>query len=103
MLIKNKSLGKLNDLIDPKNPLIFIAPEPMADGSARKHNIKMEPHHEANGTQRFKNKFDCHIAQQDVDTFFITLTTIHSGKINIIMFKIIIQIKVLITGFAAIC
>ena len=75
-------LVKLNDLVDPANPIILVNPEPMADGSAREHNIKMKPEHEKEWNQRLKNKWNCHIKQQDIDTFFVTVTTIHPGSHN---------------------
>ena len=52
----------------------------MADGSARQHDIKLKPEHEQNWSYKLKNKWNCHIKQQDIDTFFVTVTTIHSGS-----------------------
>ena len=72
-------LGKLNDLIDPSNPIILVNPEPMADGSTRKHDIKLSDRHDYAWGPRMKNKFDCHIRQQEIDTFFVTVTTINPG------------------------
>ena len=75
-------LGKLNDIIEPDSPIILVNPEPMADGSTRSHDIMLNSSHEMNWSERLKNKWDCHIGQQDVDTFFVTVTTIHSGSHN---------------------
>ena len=66
----------------PDTPIILVNPEPMADGSARKHDIKLKPEHEQNWSAKLKNKWNCHIKQQDIDTFFVTVTTIHPGSHN---------------------
>ena len=54
----------------------------MADGSARQHDIIMKARDEQYWSQRMRNKWECHIQQQDVDTFFVTITTIHPGSHN---------------------
>ena len=54
----------------------------MADGSARQHDIVMKTRDEQFWSQRMRNKWECHIKQQDVDTFFVTITTIHPGSHN---------------------
>ena len=54
----------------------------MADGSARKHDIQMKPEHQNEWDERMKNKWECHIGQQDIDTFFVTVTAITPGSHN---------------------
>ena len=60
----------------------MVNPEPTADGATRQHDIQMKPVHENTWSQTMRNKWHCHIGQQDVDTFFVTVTTIHPGSHN---------------------
>ena len=83
--------NKLNDLIEKDAPLLFIAPAPSVSGMARKHDIKPKPEHveEWNSqgqeyAQRMQNKFDCHIGQQRIDTFMVTITTIHNSDYEVV-------------------
>ena len=54
----------------------------MADGSARKHDIQISQQHMQEWDERMKNKWECHIGQQDIDTFFVTVTVVTSGAHN---------------------
>ena len=82
---------KLNELIEKDAPLTFISPAPTMGGCGRRHKIQAtEKDQEAwkklgtNYESRMKRKFDCHIRQQKIDTFFVVITTIHNSDYEVI-------------------
>ena len=82
---------KLNDLIEKDAPLTFITPAPSMGGLNRRHKIKPDPADvqlwEQNGTryaERMHRKFDCHIRQQKIDTFLVSITTVHNSDYEVI-------------------
>ena len=83
--------AKLNDLIEEDAPLLFIAPAPSSASIAQKHNIKINPEHMdqwnrqgRNFADKMSQKFDCHIGQQRIDTFMVTITTVHKSDYEVI-------------------
>ena len=83
--------NKLNDLIEDDAPLLFIAPAPSNAGTAQYHDIEVKPEDlekwNEKGQEYAKNmhqKFDCHIGQQKIDTFLVTVTTIHKSDYEVI-------------------
>ena len=82
---------KLNDLILKDAPLLFISPAPSVSGQQRSHDITISNEHREKWEKMGPNmanymnmKFDCHITQQQIDTFMVVVTTIHNSDYEVI-------------------
>lgn len=71
---------RLCDMI--KSPLVMVCPEPLADGNAYEHPVRMTPEHIELWSSDQKVRYEAHIESQQVDTFHVQMTVVANSKLN---------------------